>query len=282
MKSIDTLIEDIYAVLASNDYTLTGTSVRNPEREGPATLRMSNIGRPCVRQLWYSIHEPDSGEEVLPHTKLKFSYGDILEDVILDLAEMAGHTVTHRQEELELLGVKGHCDAVIDGVVVDVKTASKFSFKKFEEGMKLDEDSFGYIVQLASYLISLSRLDDAIVKNKACFLAVNKETGRLHLDVHEFTDRFLEEVLERYESVILGIQGATVPARAFAPQAEGKSGNYKLGVECSYCPFRFRCYPQTRTFLYANGPRYLTTVASEPKVPEVDRDGNIVKEGFNF
>lgn len=282
MKTIDTLIEDIYAVLATDDYTLTGSSVRTPRRERETYLRMSNVGRPCLRQTWYSINKPEMGEDVLPHTKLKFAYGDILEDVVLDLAEMAGHTVTHRQEELEILGVRGHCDAVIDGVTVDVKTASKFAFKKFEEGLKEEGDSFGYLSQLASYTYALSEKDETVSRSQSAFLVINKETGKLHLDVHSFNEKYYAGLLERYEGAIQTVSKTDPPARAFEPVSEGKSGNYKLNVECSYCPFRFECYPETRTFLYASGPTYLTRVVKEPKVPEVDRDGNIVKEGYAF
>jgi len=279
--SIETLIDDIYRVLDTDDYTLQGSSVRKP-REGGGTLRMSNIGRPCLRQTWYSIHEAEGGEDVLPHTKLKFAYGDILEDVILDLAEMAGHQVTHRQEEVSLFGVTGHTDAVISGMVVDVKTASKYSFQKFEEGLKRENDSFGYLDQLGSYHTALRDTPEVTEKERAAFLVINKETGRLCLDVHTFDDEYRDYLSKRYEKTLSGISSPKEPPRFFAPEADGKSGNYKLNVECSYCPFRFRCYPETRTFLYANGPRYLTKVVSTPKVPEVDKDGNVISQGYTF
>lgn len=60
------------------------------------------------------------------------------------------------------------------------------------------------------------------------------------------------------------------PERAFQPEPDGKSGNMKLGLQCSYCNMKHACYPNLRTFIYSNGPRYLTTVVKTPDVPEVD------------
>ena len=37
------------------------------------------------------------------------------------------------QGEVEIEGIKGHRDAIIDGAIGDVKSASAFSYKKFEE-----------------------------------------------------------------------------------------------------------------------------------------------------
>ena len=94
---------------------------------------MSNVGRP-ERQLYYEVHgvgeEGQKPEELRPQTMLQFMFGDVWESILLYLAKEAGHTVTHEQSEVTLNGVKGHNDAIIDGVVVDVKSASPFSFKK--------------------------------------------------------------------------------------------------------------------------------------------------------
>ena len=42
-------------------------------------------------------------------------------------------------------------DCKIDGEVVDVKSASAMSFKKFKNGTLYEDDPFGYIAQLAGY-----------------------------------------------------------------------------------------------------------------------------------
>jgi hypothetical protein len=41
---------------------------------------------------------------------------------------------------------------VIDGVTVDVKSASKYGFEKFLKHNLREDDPFGYISQLSSYV----------------------------------------------------------------------------------------------------------------------------------
>ena len=68
------------------------------------------------------------------------------------------------------------------------------------------------------------------------------------------------------------------PARCYAPVPEGKSGNMKLGMNCSYCAHKFECWKDAndgkglRTFIYYGGPVYLTHTEREPQVPEVKRE----------
>lgn len=236
------------------------------ERQNKATLRMSNIGTPCNRKLWYTVNEPDEKEELSGEVRMKFLFGHILEEVLLFLAELSGHRVEGRQDEQDILGIKGHRDAVIDGVLVDVKSASTYSFKKFEEGKLADDDAFGYIDQIQSYLHCAQ--DDPIVtdKDRCAFFVVDKTLGNMCLDIHKRSSFPREKVVEYKKEMVARPEP---PARGFDPIPEGKSGNMKLGVQCSYCDFKNRCYPELRTFLYANRPVFLTTVKREPNVPEL-------------
>ena len=62
----------------------------------------------------------------------------------------------------------------------------------------------------------------------------------------------------------------------YPPVPDGKSGNSKLSIGCSYCQFKDHCYPNLRVFAYSYGPKYLVDVVKEPKVQEVMPD----EEGF--
>ena len=286
MKSIDTLVEDIYEVLdkgviTNGGYGNFGREMSDlltrrlavEEVERTAHLRLSNVGTPCSRQLWYKVNTPDDGEALLPHTRLKFLYGDILECLLLELAKLAGHSVEGEQDEVQVNGVVGHRDCVIDGVLVDVKSASDYSFKKFEGHLEDEDDAFGYLTQLGSYLLASREAGDPLVSdyNRAAFLVINKVTGKLCLDVHEFS----EEDLAHISSTIIGrvreVNDLVTPDRGFEPVLEGKSGNEKLGVNCSYCAFKDKCWPDLRTFLYSNGPMFLTKVERLPQVYEVTK-----------
>lgn len=288
-KTIDTLVEDIQTVLTegvdngelfdlainnfSRDIGLllkrrleknSGNYRRRPDGRG--TLRMSNIGQPCSRKLYYGINNPEESAPLGPEVKMKFLFGDIIEELILLLAELSGHKVEGRQDELEIEGIKGHRDAVIDGVSVDVKSASTQSFKKFKFHELNKNDPFGYIDQLQSYM-EASKNDPIVTdKTRGAFLVLDKQLGHICLDVHNkssfpYVDwyQYKKELVDKPEP----------PAREFEPEADGASGNMKLGVNCSYCDYKKKCWPTLRTFLYSNRPVHLVKVTREPKVPEI-------------
>lgn len=284
MKKIDTLLGDIHNLLNKGD-VFPDDGFKNYGKEhadvleqrlcikdddGGSALRLSSVGKPCLRQLWYGRHFPLQREALSPSTRLKFLYGDIIEVLLLELVRRSGHLVTGQQDKILVHGVGGHRDCVIDGMLVDVKTASPFSFKKFKYGLERDEDAFGYITQLGSYL--LGSKDDALVtnKNEAAFLVVDKVSGVLCLDRHTYTeedfDFIYEQIGTRKEALANDVE---VPERGFEEVPEGKSGNHKLGVNCSYCDFKAHCHEGLRGFSYAGGrPVFLTKVVKEPKVPE--------------
>ena len=131
---------------------------------------MSSIGA-GDRKLWYLHNLPPESQEILSGpTHIKFLYGHLLEELLLLLVKEAGHTVEGEQDTLEIEGVQGHRDSVIDGVTVDVKTASKWGFKKFQEATLFTDDPFGYIAQISAYMEA--------GKTDGAFLAINKESGK--------------------------------------------------------------------------------------------------------
>ena len=278
MKKIETLIEDIQDVLVNGASDIPkdalaafGESMVNlmtyrlTKEDQVPRLRMSNIGSPCERKLWLEINQPQDREDFTPETYLKFLYGDLLEELLLFLAQVAGHKVEGRQSEQDIEGIKGHRDAVIDGVLVDVKSASNYAFKKFKEGTLDKDDPFGYRTQLQSYLFASQ--DDPVVtdKSRAAFFVIDKTSGHLCLNFHAKKEF---DFPTNYKQRIAAINSPTVPPRSFAPVEDGKSGNMKLDTFCSYCPVKSACYPNLRTFLYSNGPRFLTTVVREPNAYE--------------
>ena len=168
MKKLNTLVADIYKELEnlSNGKALNiseqdaedfGNAMKDvllnwskPYERKKETLRMSNVGKPN-RQLWYDFNSKTEPSPIRPATQLVFLYGHILEEVLLVLARMAGHEVTDEQKEVTVSGVQGHMDCIIDGEVIDIKSTSGFSFKKFKNGTLPEDDPFGYMAQIAGY-----------------------------------------------------------------------------------------------------------------------------------
>lgn len=277
-KDISTLVGDIYR-LVDNGGEVSDELVssfaeglaeivrsRLKERTSGSYLRPSNLGEACDRKLWYSIRKPELAEPLPPETKLKFLIGDIHEAVLLFLAEASGHEVAGQQDALELHGVSGSRDAVVDGVTLDVKSASSRSFIKFVDGLSPETDAFGYIKQLNFYLHAADNDDTVTDKSRAAFLASDKQLGKITLDIHKRSDiDFAKLISEKNEM----LASPKLPPRGFASVPEGKSGNKKLGVECSYCAFKRSCWPGLRTFAYSYGPVFLTEVHREPQVWEI-------------
>jgi hypothetical protein len=175
--------------------------------------------------------------------------------------------VAGQQTRLDIAGVKGHRDCVIDGVTVDVKSASGYGFRKFKSGLRKEDDSFGYLFQLSSYVYA-GRNDSAKSDHtKGAFLVINKETGEICLDQHDFDLKGMEDAVKSKISSATG----NIPNR-LSDIPDGTSGNKILGVNCGYCQFKFHCWPKLRTFLYKQGdgfkPTYFTKVVKEPKVME--------------
>lgn len=288
MKTIDTVVEDIYKVLSDGikidelallDFgqrvsRVVGDSLA--DREDRATLRMSNIGQPCNRKLYYTVNNPEDKEPFPPEVHMKFLFGHVIEELLLFLAEQAGHKVEGRQDEQEISGIKGHRDVILDGVVCDAKSASTYSFNKFKDGKLKQDDPFGYSDQLQSYLYT-GQSDPLVTdKSRAAFLVVDKTLGHICLDVHQREETDFPSVYEYKKKVVASDEP---PARAFEDIKDGESGNRKLDMNCSYCDFKNKCWPGLRTFLYADKPRFLTVVKREPAahIPEVGNPERPVK-----
>lgn len=243
---------------------LTGREPRS--RTEDKKLYFSEIGHPCRRKLWYNVHTPEKAEHMAGSTIFKFLYGDLIEELYLALVRLSGHVVEDEQKrcEIELPNgwkISGRLDAKIDGEVVDVKSASTRSFQKFEDG--LVSDPFGYHQQLRGYV-------ECEGDDHGSFHVIDKTLGH----VTQLTESCTPLNETEKQEIVRSVDRDTPPSRPFTAEPEGKSGNMKLGVVCSYCPFKKECWSDAnngaglRTFLYGRGPVFLTEVKKEPKVPE--------------
>lgn len=280
-KQIETVVDDIYEVLSDREHkyspentkalgeAIAATVVEKLGADQAPRLRFSNIGETCDRKLWYQKNKPEKAEPLPPWARMKFLFGDVIEAIVLFLAKEAGHSVTGEQTTMELHGITGKRDGVIDGVTSDVKSASTYSLNKFKDHLTPAEDAFGYLDQVGAY--TEAGKDDPLVtdKERFGFLAVDKTLGHIVLDLHSTRKDANEYFAKRIQHKAEVIGGPSEPPRGFSDEDDGKSGNRKLGTKCSYCEFRKHCWPGLRTFGYSNGPRYLTKVAREPDVPEI-------------
>ena len=283
MKKIDTLVEDIYSLFSLDPIKMKEEEVdkhidnfgnmlklhikefmyEKPREYG--NLRLSAIGKPD-RQLWYDVNTKKDAIPLTSSTRIKFLYGYILEEFLLLCAAIAGHKVTDQQKEVEVEGILGHQDSMIDGVLVDCKSASTASFQKFKNNNLLEEDPFGYIAQISAYA-------EANGVDEAAFLAIDKSTGEICLTpVHSME---MINAGSRIKFLKGMVTNASIPDRCYSAVPDGKSGNLKLPFGCVYCGHKKECWSDVnqgrgiRVFQYAKGKRYLVQVGKEPDVPEV-------------
>ena len=283
MKKINTLVEDIYSLFSLDPIDMKEEEVdkhidtfgemlmlhikefmyEKPREYG--NLRLSAIGKPD-RQLWYDVNTKRDVIPLKASTRIKFLYGYILEEFLLLCAAIAGHKVTDQQKEVEIEGVVGHQDSMIDGVLVDCKSASGNSFHKFKNNNLLEEDPFGYIAQISAYA-------EANGVDEAAFLAIDKSTGEICLTpVHSVE---MINAKERIKFLKGMVTDSSIPDRCYSAVPDGKSGNLKLPFGCVYCGHKKECWSDVnqgrgiRVFQYAKGKRYLVQVGKEPDVPEV-------------
>jgi hypothetical protein len=291
-KTTDNVVADIYALMESKDAdpsvdveaeiekfgegvkALMRTEFGRKKREDNRRLRLSNIGR-TDKYLWNHFNGTE-GEELQPHTYIKFMYGHLIEEMLLFLTRMAGHTVTDEQKVCNVEGIVGHMDCKIDGVVTDVKSASSFGFKKFKDGTLAYDDPFGYIDQIKAYAHSEGQTEFG-------WLAMDKANGHLTYLKYDLLDTeapiyeaLKGDIVDRVKHVKKLVEQPEPAEWCYQPVPDGKSGNSKLSIGCSYCQFKDHCYPNLRVFAYSYGPKYLVDVVKEPKVQEVMPD----EEGF--
>ena len=285
-KSIHTLVDDIYRLMQTKEAdesvdveaeiekfgegvkALMRTEFARDRKKDTRTLRLSNIGRDD-RYLWNVVNNTEVSEKIPPHTYVKFMYGHLIEEMLLFLTRMAGHEVTDEQKVCEVEGIKGHMDCTIDGLTIDVKSASSYAFKKFKDGTLAYDDPFGYVDQIKAYA-------HAQGKREFGWLAMDKANGHLAVLKYDLDDtqapvyeHIKGDIVERIRHVkkLVGLEEPEVFCSDLVE--DGKSGNLKLGVKCSYCMFKKHCFPDLRAFAYSHAPKFLAKVVNEPKVQEI-------------
>lgn len=284
-KILDTVVQDVYDLFnkghevsqenldsfAKNVTETIRNKLKTIQTFSNPTIRMSKIGTPD-RKLWYEFniqHDADKPDPNLvePANCIKFLYGDIIEELLLLLIKESGHKVEGEQGEVEVEGVVGHRDCIIDGITVDIKSTSKYAFQKFEKGTLHQDDPFAYIAQISGY----AHADDSPY---GAFIAMNKETGELALLKIDKMDMI--DPVQRVREVRDVIEREQPPEEKCYPEEPmGKTGNMTLAMGCSFCPFKELCWADAnggqglRKFRYSNGDKYLTKVVNEPRVEEV-------------
>lgn len=204
-------------------------------------LRMSNIGRKKC-QLWFEKNQPDEKIPNSPYFLINMILGDIVEAVFKGLLRAAKVEFGDSEQvtlKLNDMSVDGTYDLVLNGRVDDVKSSSPWAYEnKFIDLATLQgKDSFGYVSQLVGY-----------AKAKGIpvggWWVVNKANGNFKYVSASEVD--VDKEMEHIQNTVDYINNDEPFERCYEPVEEtyyGKpSGNLKLGVECSLCSYREKCW----------------------------------------
>ena len=241
----------------------------NFKRRGGARLpSMSQVGKPFCQ-----LHAEKLGWEKLPEVnsfKIKMLYGDMTEVIAVALLLAAGIEIVDLNKRVllntEAGDISGELDLIIrDGnsySLWDIKSASKFAFeKKFESYQALkDNDDFGYLEQLYGYT-KAERTETPDIKAGG-WIAINKESGEMKVvaadpdDEDKYTTKINNTITKYLEADETNFE------RCFEDEPETfyrkLTGNRKLHKTCTYCSFRYTCWPN---LVYAKNPRSKSATA---------------------
>ena len=204
-------------------------------------LRMSNIGRKKC-QLWFDKNEPENKIAESPFFIINMILGDIVEAVFKGLLRASDVKFGDSEQvtlQIEDDKIDGTYDLVINGKVDDVKSSSPWSYEnKFKDFETLQgKDSFGYVSQLVGY----AKAKGVPVGG---WWVVNKANGNFKYVSANGVD--VDSELKKIKETIDYINNDEPFERCYEPVKEtyyGKpSGNLKLGIECSLCSYRDKCW----------------------------------------
>ena len=220
------------------------------------------MGTTCHKALWHSVHTPELAEPIQPWAQAKFSFGHFWEAYAIMLTKAAGHEVSHEQHECELLGVKGHIDAVVDGCLVDYKSCSPRQFQKYKNNQLEGDDPFGYLEQLDGYAVACGKEDFLSVKDRGYIIAVNRDLGHMHVYEHRIRESSIRQRVEEYKSLVAR---SNPPVCTCEVTSDGVTGNIKLGARASYSAYKWTCFPNLRCYINKRGqPVYYSKVVTKP------------------
>ena len=243
--------------------------------------RMSNIGRPLCQLQMEAKNVKGEGQSY--NVKMRNTFGDLIEALAVFVLKSSGVVIEDEQKNVSYkfngASIKGRLDVKIDKKVWDIKSASPYSFEKkfgtaggFEEVIK--DDAFGYASQ--GYLYSAGE--------KVPFggwIVINKSTGEwciteTPLNIDEYKEKYVVAAKDNFNS----IKKNKKFKRCFTDVDEyfrkAKTGNRVLGLTCSYCPYKKKCWGDEIEYLpqqqsQARDPKWVWyTKITNPRVETYD------------
>ena len=248
--AIHSFLQDVMEGKASVDDTILDTVARDVREalvrqfsggKRDFKLRMSNLGRKKC-QLWFDKHSPEDKIANSPFFIINMLLGDLVEAIFKGLLRASNVKFDDSAKvtlDLKDTKVDGTYDLVLNGKVDDVKSSSPWAYEnKFADFATLQsKDSFGYVAQLVGY----AKAKGVPVGG---WWVINKANGNFKYVSADGVD--VDSEMKKIQETVDYINHDGSFERCYEPVEEtyyGKpSGNLKLGIECSFCPYREKCW----------------------------------------
>jgi hypothetical protein len=164
--------------------------------------------------------------------------------------------VEGEQDEIVLDGVSGHCDCLIDGYIVDIKSTATKGMAKYKDPDNEEVDTFGYLAQVDGYVVgdnSNNVLNLKKKRDKGFLWVIDKNLGNMLLYEHHPREAYIRERVRDYRA----IAALDKPPQCTCEIKPGATrGNDTLGLVASYSKFKSVCWPELRTEIIRGRPVY--------------------------
>lgn len=233
--NIEQAIVSEFALMASESFRRQFITDRE-ERNG---ISMSSCGK-CPRALAYKFHGfKEEGKEIDTRGKMTFFFGDMVENAIVAIANLAGCAIESTgKNQLEVVAhicgnaIKGHPDGIIGERLFECKSMNDMAYQRFERG-EIDDT---YRAQANMYMMKLG-LKECIM------LAMNKNTSVLGELIIKFDPKIVSNTIESIESVVKSTKDILPEPRFTA----NDKGFYPWN--CLYCAYWGHCKPNAKKVL---------------------------------
>ena len=239
------------------------------EGERPRSMfGLSQVGD-CARKLTY-IALGYTPEPIPARTQRIFALGNKGEDILAEEITKRGYILSEQQREIDVLGVKGHIDGIIDHKYLwECKTANSRSFRKNKSGIK--KNSPQYYDQVQSYLHGLYKQNLNIFK---CFFTIlNKDTSEIYQEIIPYDQNQILNILDK----ISFIQGH-IDRKELCPIPEG------LAWQCGYCQFAKYCkekpgyHPEQQEYQVIDSPDLQDAMDLYTEASEMEKDAKELRD----
>lgn len=223
------------------------------EREGigqRSYLGASRLGDRCERAIQYEFlgFPSDEGRELTGRKLRIFEVGNQFEALALRWLRLAGFGIkiggSSRQFGFSAANgrIKGHVDGIIMSVPDDIDIAVPALWECKSVNAKgwreLDKkglaDSYPtYAAQIALYQAYLSEDLHEISNNPALFMAINKDTQDIYLEMIPFNGKLAQEMSDRAVKIVIATEHNEILPRCTAKQDF---------FGCRFCNWSTRCW----------------------------------------